>query len=116
MINLNYEYRIYPDTQQEEQMLQWLDICCQVYNYALAERKDWILSRKSPVNSCSLINEYIIPADQPYPDFYYQKRALTAAKKEYPKLKIPSSQALQEVIAQVDSAFTAMKQRGFKRN
>lgn len=52
MINLNYEYKIYPDAQQEEQMLLWLDICRKVYNHADSERKDSIKSRKSPAHSC----------------------------------------------------------------
>jgi putative transposase len=113
MINWNYEYRIYPNPEQQEKMLLWLDVCKGVFNYALAERKDWIKSRKSPVNSCSLHSEYIIPADKPYPDYYKQKKALTAAKKEYPELKEVQSQVLQEVIGQVDTAFKFFKQRGF---
>ncbi|MDY6786140.1 MAG: transposase [Cyanobacteriota bacterium] len=113
MINWNYEYRIYPNTEQQEKMLLWLDICKGVFNYALGERKAWIKSRKSPVNSCSLHSEYIIPADEPYPDYYKQKKALTAAKKQYPKLKEVHSQVLQEVIGQVDTAFKFFHQRGF---
>nr|WP_237747983.1 helix-turn-helix domain-containing protein [Spirulina subsalsa] len=64
MLNLNYCYRIYPDASQEKELLDWLEICRGVYNYALAERKEWINSRKCQVNACSLHSEYIIPADQ----------------------------------------------------
>jgi putative transposase len=113
MINWNYEYRIYPNPEQQKKMLLWLDICKKVYNYAIAERKVWLKSRKSPVNSCSIHSEYIIPANRPYPDYYKQKKALTAAKKEYPELKEVQSQVLQEVIGQVDTAFKFFKQRGF---
>ncbi|HBE30692.1 MAG TPA: transposase, partial [Cyanobacteria bacterium UBA11368] len=63
MLNLTYSYRIYPSLDQEAQMLDWLERCRRVYNYALAERKDWINSRKCPVNACSIKQEYIIPAD-----------------------------------------------------
>ncbi|WP_375340802.1 helix-turn-helix domain-containing protein [Okeania sp. SIO2C9] len=54
-------------------MLDWLEQCRRVYNYALAERKDWINSRKCPVNACSITSEYIIPADRPDPDYYKQQ-------------------------------------------
>ncbi|MCH2245127.1 MAG: helix-turn-helix domain-containing protein, partial [Crocosphaera sp.] len=45
MLNLNYAYRIYPDVSQEKELLDWLEICRGVYNYALRERKEWINSR-----------------------------------------------------------------------
>lgn len=112
MLTLTYRYRIYPDLQQQLQMIAWLESCRKVYNYALRERKDWINSRKCSVNACSLQSEYIIPADTPYPDYYRQKKALTEAKKTNPGLKAVHSQVLQDVIGRVDAAFAAMKQRG----
>ncbi|CCQ59205.1 Transposase, IS200/IS605 family [Crocosphaera watsonii WH 0003] len=45
VLNLNYCYRIYPDASQEKELLDWLEICRCVYNYALRERKEWINSR-----------------------------------------------------------------------
>lgn len=93
-------------------MLEWLESCRRVYNYAVRERKDWISSRKCSVNTCSLQSEYIIPADAPYPDYYRQKNALTVAKKSNPSLKAVHSQVLQDVMGRVDAAFAAMKQRG----
>ena len=113
MINLNFEYRIYPRGEPQQIMLQWLDVCRKVYNYALAERKDWIKSRKCRVDQCSLVREYIIPVGTPYPDYYYQKRSLTQAKKTEPLLKKVQSQVLQEVIGKVDKAFRAFHQRGY---
>lgn len=113
MINLNYEYRIYPEPSQEETLLRWLFACRRVYNYCLAERKDWIKSRKSPIDQCSLVNEYIIPADTKYPDYYYQKRQLTEAKKTCPELKEVPSQVLQEVVGKVDKAFRSFHHRGY---
>ncbi|AFZ46590.1 transposase IS891/IS1136/IS1341 family [Cyanobacterium stanieri PCC 7202] len=112
MINLNFEYRIYPEPLQEQTLLDWLFVCKKVYNYCLAERKDWIKSRKSWVDRCSLNREYIIPADAKYPDYYHQKRQLTEAKKTNPELKAVQSQVLQEVVGKVDKAFRAFHQRG----
>jgi putative transposase len=113
MINLNYEYRIKPTIDQELKLLEWLSICKKVYNFCLAQRKDWVKSRKSPTNQCSIFKEYIIPVDIPYPDYYYQKRQLTQAKKINPELKQVQSQVLQEVVGKVDKAFRAYHQRGY---
>lgn len=112
MINLNFEYRIYPEPLQEQTLLEWLFVCKKVYNYCLAERKDSMKSRKSWVDRCSLDREYIIPADTKYPDYYHQKRQLTEAKKTNPELKAVQSQVLQEVVGKVDKAFRAFHQRG----
>jgi putative transposase len=117
MLVLTYSYRIYPDLEQELQMLNWLETCRQVYNYAVGERKDWIDSRKCSVNACTLQKEYIIPADTPYPNYYRQKKALTEAKKTNPELKAVHSQVLQDVMGRVDAAFVAFHQKrtGFPR-
>ena len=57
-------------------------------------------------------SEYIIAADAPYPNYYAQKRALTAAKQQFPPLKNVQSQVLQDVVGRVEAAFNAMSQRG----
>jgi putative transposase len=51
---MNYCYRIYPDANQEETMLHWLEISRKVYNYALREITDWVNSRKCSLDYCSL--------------------------------------------------------------
>lgn len=66
MESRTYTYRIHPDIDQEAKMLNWLDMCRRVYNYALRQRKDWINSRKCRVDACSLRQEYIMSADEPY--------------------------------------------------
>jgi putative transposase len=112
MFTMNYQYRVYPDLEQEARMVSWLEMCRGVYNYALRERKDWIKSRKCDINACSLESEYIIPADAPYPGYYEQQNALTAIKVALLHLKDVQSQVIQEPIRRVEAAFTAMKQRG----
>ena len=47
---LNYRYRIYPDSQQNEQLNEWLETCRVSYHYGLRELKDWIASRKCPID------------------------------------------------------------------
>jgi putative transposase len=113
MFTMNYQYRVYPSLEQEARMASWLEICRSVYNYALGERKDWINSRKCDIHSCSLVSEYIIAADAPYPDYYAQQNALTVAKELFPHFKDVHSQVIQEPIRRVEAAFASRKQRGF---
>jgi len=113
MLSLTYSYRIYPDLTQEVRMLTWMEQCRRVYNYALAERKDWSNSRSGAVNACSVSREYIIPADTPYPDYYKQQDALTAVKQKILELQDVQSQVLQDALKRLDKAFKFMKERGF---
>ncbi len=117
MITLNYQYKLRPNKQQEAKIELMLDVCKNVYNYALRERKDWLNSRKSPTNTCSIISEYIIPADAPYPNYCYQSKKLTIAKKTNPRLKSVNAQVLQQTLKALDRAFSEMKSlgKGFPR-
>ncbi|WP_249369255.1 transposase [Acaryochloris marina] len=113
MLTLTYEYKLIPTQLQAEQMQHILDVCSSVWNYALRERKDWIASRKCPVNACSLRSEYIISVDTPYPGFNDQCKSLTQAKKTNPRLKSVNAQVLQQVLRKLDKAFKDMKDRNF---
>ena len=112
MLTLTYEFKIIPDRQQIEVIEQTLSVCRSVWNYALRERKDWLNSRKSPVNACSLKQEYIIPPDVPYPNYHNQAKALTEAKKTHERLKSVNAQVLQQVLRTLDRAFAEMKAKG----
>ena len=112
MITLTYEYKLKPTKQQTEQIDHDLEVCRRVWNYALRERKDWIASRKCPVNACSLRSEYIIPADEPYPSFKLQCKRLTEAKQLNADLASVNAQALQQVLRRLDQAFDRRKNLG----
>ena len=117
MLTLTYEYKLIPDKQQIEVIENTLDVCRSVWNYAVSERKDWLNSRKSSVNACSLKKEYIIPADTPYPSCNNQSKTLTEAKKTNDRLKLVNAQVLQQVLRTLDRAFADMqsKKMGFPR-
>ncbi len=117
MINFNYQFKLILTRQQEVEINHILDVCKSVYNYALKERKDWYNSRKSPINYCSLISEYIIAADTPYPNYNVQAKNLTIAKKSNPNLKSVNAQVLQQTLKTLDQAFSDMKSlgKGFPR-
>jgi putative transposase len=113
MINLTYQYKIKPTKKQREQIENTLDVCRSVYNYALREWKNWYQSRKSSVDRCSLVSEYIMPANYPYPSYNNQSASLTKAKQENSRLKSVHSQVLQQTLKILDKAVNDMKSRGF---
>ena len=112
MLNLSYEYKLKPTQKQISEIERTLVICRKVWNYALRERKDWINSRKCPINACSIDREYIIPADVPYPNYYAQAAGLTIAKELFPELKTVNAQMLQQVLRKLETAFLDMKRKG----
>ncbi len=112
-LTMNYCYRIYPDSNQEGTMLNWLEISRKVYNYGLREIKDWVSSRKCSLDYCSLEKEYIIPTNTPFPTYYNQQNALPKAKKEFPLLSEPPSQILQTTIRRLHDAWDYFQKRGF---
>jgi putative transposase len=95
VLTLTYEYKAMPTKEQSQLIEHTLDVCRKVWNFALRERKDWTSSRKCPINACSLTCEYIIPADEPYPNYNTQAKSLTLAKQQYPELKTVNAQVLQ---------------------
>ncbi len=109
---MNYEYKLKPNVLQIKTFDAWLSTCKKVYNFALRERKDWVNSRKSLVNACSLVSEYILPPDTPRPTYYSQSKSLTSAKKNIAELTEPHIHVLQQTLRQLEAAFVAMWERG----
>lgn len=97
MLTITHEYKLQPTIEQIATIEQTLDVCRSVWNFALRQRKDWCSSRKSPVNACSIQSEYIISADEPFPNYHLSAKQLTEAKNQYPQLKTVHSQVLQQV-------------------
>ncbi|MDJ0620246.1 MAG: transposase [Calothrix sp. MO_192.B10] len=112
MLTLTYEYKANPTQEQIKVIEHTLDVCRKVWNFALGERKDWLNSRKSPVNACSIASEYIIGADAPYPNYNRQAKSLTQAKKQYPELTTVNAQVLQQVLRKLETAFIDMQRKG----
>ncbi|WP_335222218.1 RNA-guided endonuclease InsQ/TnpB family protein [Nostoc sp.] len=109
---MNYTYRIYPNTDQSAQMLEWMETSRKVYNRALRELKDWINSRKCMIDRCSLDREYIIPADVPFPSYHRQQNDLPKLKESWTDLKNVHSQVLQTAIRRLHDTWEAFKERG----
>lgn len=113
MITMTYDFKLKPKKSQVQMIEMYLETCKKVYNYALRERKDWVNSRKSPINFCSIHSEYIISPNKQRPTYNSQCKSLTDAKKIYPQLKEPHSQVLQQTLRTLEAAFVNMWERGF---
>jgi putative transposase len=112
MLNLTYEYKLEPTTKQIAYIENTLNVCRLVWNFALRARKDWCKSRKSPVNACSIESEYIVTADEPFPNYHRQAKQLTKAKENNDFLKSANAQVLQQTLRRLDRAWDDMKTRG----
>jgi len=113
MLTLNYQFKLKVNKKQASTIDEWLDICRSLFNHALKERKDWIKSRKCAIDRCSIESEYIISPESKKPTYLTQCKNLTQAKKNYPRLKIPCSQVLQQTLKQLETAFVNMWENGY---
>ena len=112
MLTLTYEYKANPTSEQVQLIEQTLTVCRKVWNFALRERKDWLRSRKCPVNACSIESEYIIPVDTPRPSWASQCKSLTEAKEQFPELRTVNAQVLQQILRKLEAAFVDMSRKG----
>lgn len=112
MLTLTYRYRIYPHAVQQQQLIDWMDICRNAYNYGLRQIKDWCNSRKCMIDRCSIHHEYILAADLPFPNEAVQHSALPGAKKESPRLALVPSQVLQQAIKQLHRSWEGFQKLG----
>lgn len=117
MLNLTFKYKLKPTKAQVATFEQTLEVCRWLWNSALRERKDWCNSRKSRIDSCSLVGEYVIPADEPFPNYGIQSARLTQARKHDPRLRAINSQVLQQVLMGLDRAWDNGRKgkRGYPR-
>ncbi|WP_216349430.1 helix-turn-helix domain-containing protein [[Limnothrix rosea] IAM M-220] len=77
MLNVTWEFKLEPTAEQVAEIERTLTVCRKAWNFALRERKDWLSSRKSPINACSIRQAFILPASTPFPG--YHKNPFTSA-------------------------------------
>ena len=112
MFTLTYEFKLKPTQAQVAIFQDWLEQCRRVYNYALAQRKDWFKSRSCPTNSCSVHSEYIIPAHSKRPTYASQCKGLTEARAKIPALNAVQVHVLQQTLKRLEQAFVSMWEQG----
>jgi putative transposase len=113
MLNMTWEFKLEPTAEQVSEIEHILMVCRKVWNFALRERKDWLNSRKSPINACSILWEYIMSPEEPFPNYNVQAKRLTGAKELSLELKTVNAQVLQQVLRNLDRAFEDMKSKKF---
>jgi len=91
-----YTFRLYPTTQQQTILTQWLATCRMLYNNSLAERKGaWETHKKSVT-------------------YYEQATHLKVAKKTNLFFTAVHSQVLQDVLRRLDKTFNNFLRRSKK--
>jgi putative transposase len=108
VFTLTYEFKLKPTSAQVAIFEDWLEQCRRVYNYGLAERKDWFKSRSCSINACSLQSEYIIAADTKRPTYASQCKGLTQARARIPALNAVQVHVLQQTLKRLEQAFVRM--------
>lgn len=83
---LTYCYRIKPSAEQEVVMLHTLELLRRHWNYALAQRLDWLRRTRCQIDRCSLISESIGEIPEKV-DYYTQQSALKETKTLFPEYK-----------------------------
>jgi putative transposase len=112
VFSLTYEFKLKPTKAQIAIFEDWLEQCRRVYNYALAERKDWFRSRSCAINACSLHSEYIIPVDTKRPTYASQCKGLTEARARILALNAVQVHVLQQTLKRLEQAFVSMWEQG----
>ena len=84
---LTYRYRLYPSKEQEEILSNWLEVCRQVWNWALQIRKTAYEEKR------------------PFPTYIDLLKLLASQKKERPQWATVHSQVLQDVIHRQSEAY-----------
>jgi putative transposase len=114
---LTYQFKLKPTVAQVTILEDWLEQCRRVYNWALAERKDWFKSRSCQINACSIRAEYIIPASVPRRTYASQCKGLTQARATIPALNAVQVHVLQQTLKRLEPALVNMwkQKHGFPR-
>nr|WP_238718495.1 transposase [Petrachloros mirabilis] len=114
---MTWEFKLEPTVDQVSEIEDILEVCRNVWNFALRERKDWLDSRKCLVNACSIRQEFILPVEAPFPNYPVQAKRLTLAKTEFPRLKTVNAQVLQQVLRKLETSWESwrLKRSGLPR-
>jgi putative transposase len=122
-IRATYKYRIYPNHTQIAEFERTLNLCRELYNAALQERRDSYNTWKEANLGCQFANLEngitVIQMDVTKPNapkppplnYYTQSNQLKAIKEARPEYKQIHSQILQDVLKRVDKAFAGFFDR-----
>jgi putative transposase len=87
-VQITYQFRLYPTSEQEELMIRTLNLCRKLYNRA-KEQRDTVYNQEG-----TTVTTYAM-----------QQNKLPAFKKEFPGYKEVHSQVLQDCLRRLDHAY-----------
>ncbi len=93
MLRRSYKFRVYPSKAQVVRLVRWLDLCRNLYNCALEQRRNAWTARHISLSGYDQMNE------------------MPALKSEIPEYKILNAQVAQNVLARLDETFAAFFRR-----
>ena len=101
---ITYQYKLKPTLEQAATMALWGELLRRHWNYALAQRLDWLRRTRSPVDRCSLVAEPIgeIPAKV---DYYTQASELRQTKQLFPEYKDIYADCQQQNLMRLEKAW-----------
>ncbi|NES64651.1 MAG: IS200/IS605 family element transposase accessory protein TnpB [Okeania sp. SIO2D1] len=97
-------YKIKPTPGQSAKMDYWLELLRRHWNYALAQRLDWLNRTRCQIDRCSVVSCFIGEI-QELPDYYFQQSALKQTKKLFPDYKEIYSEVQQINLQRLDKAW-----------
>lgn len=103
-MKLTYQYRLCPTSEQVVIMDTWGELLRRHYNYALAQRLDWLNRTRCQIDRCSLVSEPIgeIPDKV---DYVAQASELKQTKELFPEYKDIYADCQQQNLMRLDKAW-----------
>jgi putative transposase len=101
---ITYQYKLSPTPEQASTMEVWGDLLRRHYNYALAQRLDWLRRTRCQIDRCSIVSEPIgdIPDKV---DYYTQASELRQTKELFPEYKNIYADCQQQNLMRLDKAW-----------
>ncbi len=101
---VTFQYRIKPTPEQVATMETWSELLRRHWNFALAQRLDWLNRTRCQIDRCSIVSEPVgeIPKRV---DYYCQQSALKETKKLFPKYTNIYAEVQQMNLQRLDKAW-----------
>jgi len=98
---ITYQYKLCPTPEQASTMEVWGELLRRHYNYALAQRLDWLRRTRCQIDRCSIVSEPIgdIPDKV---DYYTQASELRQTKELFPEYKNIYADCQQQNLMRLD--------------
>jgi putative transposase len=101
---ITFQYRIKPTPEQVAIMETWSELLRRHWNFALAQRLDWLNRTRCQVDRCSIVSEPIGEVPERV-DYYSQQSALKETKKLFPEYANIYSEVQQMNLQRLDKAW-----------